>query len=274
VNLPDILSLEHHGPDTWMGRGPRYPWGGLYGGQIVAQALKAAAHTVPDRYKVNSLHAYFIRGGDQDAPVRYEVDRLRDGRSFATRAVVARQAVGAILNLSASFHAEEHETDEADVPMPAVPRPDTLADDTWSKAFDRRLVPSDEIGRESAWARASSALPDRHIDHAAAVAYLSDDFPTGAAVRLHPFARSHGGWQDGMFMTASLDHSIWFHRELAADGWHLHDVVCHQLRGARALTRGRVYDQAGNLCATFAQEVLLRVSRTWLDRREPPDEMA
>ena len=103
MDLRSILDLESHGRDVYVGIGPRYPWGGLYGGQIVAQALMAAAHTVSDEMPVHSLRAYFIRRGDHDEPVRYEVDRIRDGRSFATRRVVARQAVGAILNLEASF---------------------------------------------------------------------------------------------------------------------------------------------------------------------------
>src|SRR5512133_1394882 len=102
-----MMQLEQHGPDTWVGEGPRYPWGGLYGGQIVAQALQAAALTVDPRFLPHSLHAYFIRRGDHAQPVRFEVDRVRDGRSFVTRAVVARQSMGAILNLSASFQVAE-----------------------------------------------------------------------------------------------------------------------------------------------------------------------
>lgn len=103
MDLSTILELADHGPDVYVGIGPQYPWGGLYGGQIVAQALMAASSTVSDELPVHSLRAYFIRRGDHDEPVRYEVDRIRDGRSFVTRRVVARQAVGAILNLEASF---------------------------------------------------------------------------------------------------------------------------------------------------------------------------
>jgi acyl-CoA thioesterase-2 len=93
-----MFSLESHGPDTYVGQGPRYPWGGLYGGQVVAQALRAATSTVDDPFEPHSIRAYFIRRGDHTEPVRYEVDRIRNGRTFATRRVVARQAVGAILN--------------------------------------------------------------------------------------------------------------------------------------------------------------------------------
>src|SRR6476620_8533900 len=116
MNLHDILDLAPHGPDTFVGSGPRYPWGGLYGGQIVAQALRAAAATVHDGLPCHSLRAYFIRRGDHEEPIRYEVDRIRNGRSFATRRVVARQAIGAILNLEASY---QHAEDSAAV-LPAV----------------------------------------------------------------------------------------------------------------------------------------------------------
>ena len=117
-----MLTLEPHGPDVWVGTGPRYPWGGLYGGQIVAQALRAAAHTVEPKYRVHSLHAYFIRRGDHTEPVRYEVDRVRNGRSFVTRTVTARQAVGAILSVSASFQVDE-DAPEGELIGPAVPAP-------------------------------------------------------------------------------------------------------------------------------------------------------
>ncbi len=111
MKLTEILDLSQHGPDTYVGSGPQYPWGGLYGGQIVAQAVRAASLTVDDGFGVHSLRAYFIRRGDHNEPVRYEVDRLRNGRSFCTRRVVARQAVGAILNLEASFHRAEESAD-------------------------------------------------------------------------------------------------------------------------------------------------------------------
>src|SRR5262249_31145841 len=107
MDFATMMTLEPHGPDTYVGVGPRYPWGGLYGGQIVAQALRAAAATVDADYRVHSLHAYFIRRGDHEEPIRFEVDRIRNGRSFVTRLVVARQAVGAILNMSASFQVDE-----------------------------------------------------------------------------------------------------------------------------------------------------------------------
>src|SRR5213079_217350 len=113
MNFAMMMNLEPHGPDTFVGIGPKYPWGGLYGGQIVAQALRAAASTVDPEGDVtpHSLRAYFIRRGDHTEPVRYEVDRIRNGRSFSTRRVVARQAIGAILNLEASFQKAEPSED-------------------------------------------------------------------------------------------------------------------------------------------------------------------
>ncbi|HEV3226738.1 MAG TPA: acyl-CoA thioesterase domain-containing protein, partial [Acidimicrobiales bacterium] len=107
MDFATMMNLEPHGPDTFVGIGPKYPWGGLYGGQIVAQALRAATLTVEPAFRVHSLHAYFIRRGDHEQPIRFEVDRIRNGRSFVTRSVIARQPVGAILNMSASFQIDE-----------------------------------------------------------------------------------------------------------------------------------------------------------------------
>src|SRR5918994_1385616 len=107
VDFATMMALEPHGTDVWVGAGPRYPWGGLYGGQIVAQALRAGTFTIEDRYRVHSLHAYFIRLGDHTEPIRFEVDRVRNGRSFCTRRITARQSVGVILNMTASYQVDE-----------------------------------------------------------------------------------------------------------------------------------------------------------------------
>jgi acyl-CoA thioesterase II len=119
-----MFDLQSHGPDTFVGEGPRYPSGGLYGGQIVAQALRTAAFTVDTEFAPHSIRAQFIRGGDHTEPVRYEVDRIRNGRSFLTRRVVARQAVGAILNAECSFQRSERSASMQAVEMPPVPGPD------------------------------------------------------------------------------------------------------------------------------------------------------
>lgn len=139
-----MFDLEPHGPDTYVGTGPRYPWGGLYGGQIVAQALRAATETVDADFEPHSIRAYFIRRGDHAEPVRYEVDRIRNGRSFVTRRVVARQATGAILNAECSYQRPEPTTDYQTFDRPEVPVPALLA--LRISAWDH-VLRSDQLGR-------------------------------------------------------------------------------------------------------------------------------
>jgi acyl-CoA thioesterase-2 len=267
-----MFALEPHGPDTYVGQGPRYPWGGLYGGQIVAQALRAASETVEAGFEAHSIRAYFIRRGDHTEPVRYEVDRIRNGRSFVTRRVVARQAVGAILNAECSFQRPEGGVDVQAVRPPDVPSPGALVQDSWTEAFDRCFVPPDLLdpdgrtgsGRTAAWLRVNGELgapvdaPSRAL-HQCWLAYLSDDLPTDAVRRAHPVASVEGEWEH--FFGTSLDHTIWFHRPMRADRWHLHDFACHQLVGTRGLAVGHVFDDDGEHVATVAQEVLLRDRR-------------
>lgn len=277
--LDDILTLAEHGPDTYVGTGPRYPWGGLYGGQIVAQALLAAADTVPPDLTAHSLRAYFIRRGDQDEPVRYEVDRIRNGRSFATRRVVARQAIGAILNLEASFQAPEESVDLDLVAFDErVPGPDGLEITSWTPVFERAFVPPELLagaedaagrgaragsGRAAAWLRTTQPVDGDPggLGHLAALSYLSDDLPTDAVVRSHPVGEEPEETRYQVLFSASLDHTIWFHRPMRADHWHLHDFTCHAFVGGRGLTIGHVFDIEGVHVATVAQEVLLRDSR-------------
>jgi len=258
MQLADLLALEPHGPDTWVGTGPSYPWGGLYGGQIVAQGLMAAAHSVPEQFAVHSLHAYFIRRGDANAPIRYEVDRIRDGRSFYTRRVVARQSTGAILNMSASFHASEAGPETQTQHRPDVPPPDRLQPDSWSALFDRRQVPSaSESGRGSAWFRLVHEVGAAPVRHACALAYASDDIPTDAVLAVHP--ERPVSLQD--LWVTSLDHAIWFHRPLSAESWHLYDFAVHSLGGGRSLTLGHIFASDGLHIATVAQELLVRRQR-------------
>ncbi len=261
-----LFDLESHGPDTFVGIGPRYPWGGLFGGQIVAQALRAAAATVEPEQQVHSLRAYFIRRGDHTEPIRFEVDRIRNGRSFSTRRVVARQAIGAILNLEASFQLPEETADVQTIAFDAsLPAPDSLTSDAWSDAFDRRNVPKDVLGsddrsgsgRSAAWMRVASDVGDDQLVHRCWLAYMSDDMPSDAVRTAHPeFAGV-----DGITFTASLDHTIWFHRPLRADEWHLYDFTCHGFVGARGLAVGHVFAADGTHVATVAQEVLMRDAR-------------
>ena len=273
-----MFELSAHGTDVHVGTGPQYPWGGLYGGQIVAQALRAATLSVDADLEPHSIRAYFIRRGDHTEPVRYEVDRIRNGRSFATRRVVARQAIGAILNAESSFQRPEDAAIVQTITAPTVPAPDSLELSSWSPAFDRASVPPEAVtgggagaGRTVAWMRVNEQLgdpadPAAQLMHRCWLAYLSDDLPTDAVVRAHPItaerdARAAAGDtaddHDELFC-ASLDHTIWFHRPLEADRWHLHDVSCHHYVGGRGLAVGHVFSDEGVHVATIAQEVLVR----------------
>jgi acyl-CoA thioesterase-2 len=260
-----MMDLEPHGPDVWVGTGPRYPWGGLYGGQIVAQALRAAAHTVEPQFRVHSLHAYFIRRGDHSEPVRYEVDRVRNGRSFVTRTVTARQAVGAILSMSASFQVDEEapEVQAATIPE-GVPHPSQLQENSWSTMFDRAMVDTEGLeGRARGWLKINADLGDDPVLNACGLAYTSDDYPTDAVVALRPDRPEPGasGEDEHPFVAFSLDHAVWFHRHLRADDWHLHAMVSHGLISSRGLAIGHVFTESGIHVATVSQEVLLRRRR-------------
>jgi acyl-CoA thioesterase-2 len=270
MDAQQLFTLSAHGADTFVANGPRYPWGGLYGGQIVAQSLRAAAATVDPELHPHSLRAYFIRRGDHAEPVRYEVDRIRNGRSFCTRRVVARQAIGAILNLEASFQRSEPSEEVEAISMPAgVPTPDQLVHDSWSTMFDRAMVPADALpasglngaGRAAMWMRATAPLGDDPLLHWCMLAYLSDDLPCDAAMRAHPISQEADLDRDAAVFFASLDHTIWYHRPFRADEWHLYEMTCHSFVGSRGLTFGHVFAADGTHVATVAQEVLMRDRR-------------
>jgi acyl-CoA thioesterase-2 len=267
VTFADMMALEPHGPDTYVGTGPRYPWGGLYGGQIVAQGLRAAGLTVDARYRPNSLHAYFIRPGDHDEPIRFEVDRDRDGRSFCTRRVVARQSIGAILNMAASFHVAEEGPDVQVVAMPEVPPPDDVEGPSWTGMFERRFIdaPGTDAGRSVAWLRLHDRVGDDPLLQACGLAYVSDDLPTDSVFALHPdrppldemsVENAHE-----VLLSASLDHAIWFHRPADPSAWQLHDLTAQGFRGGRGLASGTVFTADGHRVATISQEVLVRRRR-------------
>jgi acyl-CoA thioesterase-2 len=255
VDFETMMRLEAHGPDTFVGAGPQYPWGGLYGGQIVAQSLRAATATVDPAFRVHSLHAYFIRRGDHTEPIRFEVDRLRNGRSFVTRAVVARQSTGAILNMSASFQVDEEAPRVQPAAPPEIPGADEIAEDSWSEMFERRGLRRLGVGRSAAWLRLK--LEPGSDLAACGLAYMSDDMPTDAVVMLHPAAPTA---LEGDWVSASLDHAIWFHRAVPA-GWQLHSFEGQMLGGSRGLSIGQIW--VGDVhVATVAQEVMLRPRRT------------
>jgi acyl-CoA thioesterase-2 len=262
MDFRTMMTLEPHGPDTFVAAGPRYPWGGLYGGQIVAQALRATTLTVEPRYGLHSLHAYFIRLGDAGEPIRLEVDRVRNGRSFVTRRVVARQSAGAILTMEASFQTAEHELDVDTETMPPVAAPESLPRDAWSPLIDRRLLAADiGPGRVGGWMRLTEDIGEDPVLNACALAYLSDDMPTDAVMARHP-DRPPPGTVDRPFWNASLDHAIWFLRPSRASGWHLHDFTCRGLVGTRGLSTGAIFDRDGRHVATVTQEVLVRARRS------------
>ncbi|MGH9277722.1 MAG: acyl-CoA thioesterase, partial [Acidimicrobiales bacterium] len=242
--------------------------------QVAGQALVAAGRTV-ERGSVHSLHAYFLRPGDPAVPIIYEVDRIRDGRSFTTRRVVAIQHGAAIFNLAASFHADERGP-EHQLPMPAgVPDPESLPGfgvlmapyrerlGPWydrPRPIDIRPVGRHPLERESGetgtrvWLRADGRLPDDPMLHACVVAYASD--LTLLDTTLAPHGLSI--WSAPRTMLASLDHAMWFHRPFRADEWLLYDQDSPAAGGARGFARGLLFTRSGALVASVVQEGLVR----------------
>ena len=259
-----MMDLQPHGPDTFVGIGPRYPWGGLYGGQIVAQALRAAGLSVESDHLPHSLHAYFIRPGDHTEPIRFEVDRIRNGRSFTTRRVVARQSIGAIFNMAASFQRLEEALDVTPVNAPDVAAPESIEDTSWSHVFDKRQLDNpwspEASGATSAWLRMREPVAPDALTQACAIAYLSDDLPTEAIVAEHPDRLGLTSEEDfgKTFISASLDHAIWFHRPIDPSDWSLFTMRSRGQVGSRGLSTGEVFDASGLHTATVTQEVLLR----------------
>ena len=268
MTLAKLFQLEPHGGDVFVGDGHPYPWGGLYGGHIVTQALYAAAETVDDGFLPHSLRAYFIRRGDNAETVRYEVDRIRNGRSFCTRRVVARQAVGAILNLEASFQKPEESPEITTVSFPTgIPMPHELVNaEAWSEHIEQRDVPRDTVftdtrdgaGRMMSWYRTKENFDGDQLLNRCALAYLSDDLPTGAVILAVPELAKHFDGHD-QFFSASLDHTIWFHRDVDASQWHLYEMNCHAYIKGRGVSFGYVFAEDGTHVATVAKEVLVRL---------------
>jgi acyl-CoA thioesterase-2 len=261
LDLSHIFDLEPHGPDTYLGESPQYPWGRIYGGLVVAQALWSATQTVQVEHHVHSLHAYFILGGELGEPVRYEVDRVRNGRSFSTRRVVARQSGGAILTLECSFQVHEPGPDSQSAPFPKVPHPDALKP-LIDAGLDVRTVPGlRSPPGATVWTHMPIPLGDDARLHACALAYLSDVDAIGAIAASYPGPLPpHGAWNEA-FMSASLDHSLWFHRFVSADDWLLLDMSGQGIIGSRGLATGLIFSATGTHVATLAQEGLMRLRR-------------
>jgi acyl-CoA thioesterase-2 len=263
VRFEEMMDLAEHGPDTYIGSGPIYPWGGLFGGQIVAQALRAAANTVDPAFRAHSLHAYFIRRGDATQTIRFDVDRVRNGRSFVTRSVTARQSGGAILQMLASFQRHQPTEQVQTAAFPVLPPPDDLPDDSWTGMMQRRRAVR-AAGRAAGWLRMVQSNPDDPVLAACALAYLSDDFATDCVSALvdEPDAPRTPG--------VSLDHAIWFQAPLRGGEWQLHDFRADGLLMPRGLAVGHIFDERGDHVATVTQEVLLRPERApHAERPEP-----
>ena len=273
VNLLDLEAIE---VNLFRGRSPDENRQRVFGGQVAGQALVAATRTVdePARF-VHSLHAYFLRPGDPNVPILYEVDRIRDGRSFSTRRVVAIQHGKAIFNLQASFHVHEDGPDHQQM-MPEVPAAETLPDfktrmapykDRMGDFYDRprpidlRYVDGDPFSRrgttaegQRVWLRADGTLPDDLTLHACIVTYASD--MTLLDTTVLPFGLS---WESPGLQMASLDHAMWFHRPFRADDWLLYDQHAVSSVAARGLATGAIYSSDGTLAVTVVQEGLVRV---------------
>jgi len=256
-DLRTLLTLDAVSPDAFLAPSAHTGWGRIYGGQAIAQALRAAALTVNDGQIPHSMHAYYVRQGDEAAPVLYEVQRIRDGRSFSTRQVVASQSGGAILNCIASFHSpEESEEREATFLPSDAPQPDDLEDEETPLFFQTRAQRDNHGMATLAWMRANESFGDDPVMNACALAYLSDEHLLGAALTGHSLI---GDFEK--LMTASLDHVLWFHRPLRVDDWLCFTLDGQGMADARGLSIARVFDRAGTHVATAAQEALGRPRR-------------
>ena len=278
ADLLRLLRLERLEENIFRGEsrdigGPR-----VFGGQVLGQALTAATYTVDSR-DVHSLHAYFLRAGDVKAPIIYEVDRARDGKSFSNRRVVAIQHGRPIFSLTASFQKRE-EGLEHQVSMPDVPAPDTLGsiaeieknvlerlpDEmrrflTQQRPFEIRPVnPVDLIStkprkaQRHVWIRSLGQLPEDPDLHRNLLAYVSDYQLVGTATLPHAV-----GFADSNVQMASLDHAMWFHRPFRVDQWLLYTMESPNASGARGLALGRFFTTEGVLVASAAQEGLVRI---------------
>jgi acyl-CoA thioesterase-2 len=264
--LVDLLSLERLDEDLFRGRSEDPGWGRLYGGHVLAQALSAAQQTVSTDRRVHSLHSYFLLSGDVTIPVIYDVDRIRDGGSFTTRRVVAKQRGRAIFHLSASFQTLEPGFEHQD-PMPEVPTADALGPeaDVFAKRspgpFDFRpvekmespLAPAVRPPHRDVWIRGRGTLGDDPALHATLLAYVSDFYFVGTSLLPHGVS-----WLTPGMQVASLDHAMWFHADFRADDWLLHSMESPRASRGRGLVRGRVFSRDGRLVASSTQEGLIR----------------
>jgi acyl-CoA thioesterase-2 len=275
--LLDQLSLEQIEINLF--RGESRDLGGrmVFGGQVLGQALMAATRTVDPRFKAHSLHAYFLRPGDKACPMVYEVDRIRDGKSFMTRRVVAIQHGRPIFALSASYQLPEEGVSHQ-VAMPEVPAPETLPTEAQARQarsptnpdqqnlaylqtrpLEIRLIPAQQLppaplAQKMVWMRAQGELPADPGLHRCLLAYASDFNLLGTALLPHGLSFRQPNLQG-----ASIDHALWFHREFRMDDWLLYAMESPSAANARGFSRGSVFDRQGRLVASVAQEGLMRL---------------
>ncbi len=276
--LLSILDLEPLEENLFRGRSPQVGWQRVYGGQVLGQALVAAVRTVgPDRV-AHSLHAYFLLGGDPSRPIVYNVERVRDGRSFTTRRVTAIQHGRPMFVMSVSFHVAEPGLDHQNT-MPKVPSPEELPSEReltakllarlpenmrsyWERERPIEMRPLDvsryfarekRAPEQAAWMRASGRLPDAFPLHQCVLAYASDFTLLDTALIAHGKLMF-----DTDMQLASLDHALWFHRPFRADEWLLYVQDSPSSHGARGFCRGDIFTRNGALVASVAQEGLMR----------------
>ncbi|GAB3229326.1 acyl-CoA thioesterase II [Glycomyces halotolerans] len=276
-SLLGVLDLELI--DTGLYRGPRAEVGlqRVFGGQVAGQALVAAGRTVEADRRVHSLHGYFVRPGDSSKPILYQVENIRDGRSFSVRRTVALQNGKPIFFMSASFHTGEAGLDHADpVPnhLPAPEEVPTIADrlkadpdrlSMWGRIprpIDVRYLGGSGYlrsgersaeARQRVWMKADGTLPDDPLIHVCVLTYASD------LTLLDTVLSRHGAvWGPGGYLGTSLDHALWFHRPFRADEWILYDAESPTASGGRGLAQGRFFDRDGRHIASATQEGLLR----------------
>lgn len=284
ADLLKILDLEFLDVNLFRGNSPQAGWQRVYGGQVIGQALVAAIRTVDSGRSPHSLHAYFLLPGDPKVPIIYDVDRMRDGKSFTTRRVTARQHGHPIYSMLVSFHADEPDQLSHQAQMPDVPKPDDLPSEAEVRKnvlptmpdpvrryyererpielrpveYERYLGKKISDGRFNVWFKATGRLPDDPAIHQCVLAYSSDMGLLDTS--LVPHGRT---LFEKEFMAASLDHALWLHRPFRADEWLLYSQDSPNLNGARGFSRGLIFTQDGTLVASVVQEGLVRL------RREP-----
>jgi len=248
--LVRLLDLERIEVDIFRGLSPASRQQRVFGGQVAGQALVAVGRTVPADRHVHSLHSYFIRPGDPSVPIIYEVDRVRDGRSFTTRRTVAIQHGKPIFTLSASFQLDQPGV-EHQAPMPDVPEPEGLPvlEKAVGTAIEIRAVDDDNV-----WMRATGTLPDDPLLHVCVLTFASDLTLLNSVL-----VRQGLSHERDRITMASLDHAMWFMRRIRMDDWVLYAMTSPAAIGSRGLATGRFFSRDGTHLVSVVQEGMIRV---------------